>query len=450
MRNLSVIKGMYRGNGVNTRWVIPFEYADKSQIAAVLTLIKADGTYEYSTIPSADFTVDESAKVVIYPKTGAPISNSYYITIYRNTDLLQLVDLMNQGAAWPDTIEASFDKLHQIVQEHNETLSRTVRVDIGDPVTPEQRYLDMQTYVKETAASASAAAASQRAAATSASQAAGSQQAAAASASAAAASQQAAAASQSAAASSANSASASQQAAAASANQAAASARQTTADANATARDLTSVQNLYSQTNDARNQAQTAASRAAASQQAAEDAAATATSQAGAVGTLANQAENILAGYAAYQVPPWSASAEYTYPAVVSYTDGNTYRCIGQPAPVGVPPASSQSWVRITTRGGDDFFDIDVWGGLMPAENPTAAFEWTLDDNGDIMPKDASDNTSREAKTIAEEALEEAQALRTEAQAAISRAETALNNIPMELDSDGNVTPVEEEENNGN
>ena len=87
----------------------------------------------------------------------------------------------------------------------------------------------------------------------------------------------------------------------------------------------------------------------------------------------------------------------------------------------------------------------------MPSENPTAANEWTLDSNGDIMPKDASDNTSREAKTIAEEALEEAQALRTEAQSAIGNAETILDNMPVELDSDGNVTPTEEEEeNNGN
>ena len=74
----------------------------------------------------------------------------------------------------------------------------------------------------------------------------------------------------------------------------------------------------------------------------------------------------------------------------------------------------------------------------MPAENPTASNVWTLNSNGDIMPKDASDNTGREVKTVAEEALEEAQALREEAQ-------EILENIPMELDSDGNVTTTEED-----
>lgn len=37
----------------------------------------------------------------------------------------------------------------------------------------------------------------------------------------------------------------------------------------------------------------------------------------------------------------------------------------------------------------DDFFEIDVNGGLMPTENPTYARKWVLDANGDIMPKES-------------------------------------------------------------
>ena len=455
MINNRDIKVSYRGNGQTTVFPFSFPFIKAEYIHVAIY----DSLTQTTRTLTSDYYVDSTARTVTYP--GYPpgqapaeqnrppvLPSTSYITIYRQTDIDQLIDL---GDKYPlPDIESMSDKLTEILQEHDESLARAIKVPIGDPETPEQKYLNMQTYVAETKASAAASAASAAAALNSKNAAAASATAAANSKNAAAASAAEALNSKNAAAASAAEALSSKNAAANSKNAAAMSATSAINSAQAAAQDLQSVRTLYTQTDNARNQAQAAAANAADSQAAAENAAATATSQAGAVGTLASRAENILAGYAAYDVPPWSSTTEYSYPAVVSCTDGNTYRCIDTPAQVGVAPPSSNSWVRITTRGGDDFFDIDVWGGLMPSENPTAANEWTLDSNGDIMPKDASDNTSREAKTIAEEALEEAQALRTEAQAAISRAETALNNIPMELDSDGNVTPVEEEENNDN
>lgn len=154
------------------------------------------------------------------------------------------------------------------------------------------------------------------------------------------------------------------------------------------------------------------------------------------VGMMAKDAENIMAGYAAYTAPPWQADTVYSYPTVVSYTDGNTYRCIGQNLPAGTRPDSSKYWIRITTRGGDDFFDIDSNGDLMPAVFPTASYAWTLDENGDIMPKGASDDLGREPQTVAEEAL--AAALE-----AVETAEELLASVPMEVDSNGDVTTTE-------
>lgn len=217
-----------------------------------------------------------------------------------------------------------------------------------------------------------------------------------------------------------------------------------------TATNLASVKAYYRDTEAAKDAAQTAADTAAASAGSAQTAATRAqslageaASQAAAVGVLATRAEDILAGHAAYTVPPWDANTVYSYPDVVAYTNGNTYRCIGQNLPAGTTPDSSKYWVRITTRGGDDFFDIDVWGGLMPSENPTAAYNWTLDANGDIMPRDASDNVGREPRTVAEEALEEAEA-------ALATVEELVEALPMELDDDGNATttepPAEEDE----
>lgn len=386
MRNLSVIKGIYQGNGVNKTWPVSFEYADKSQIFVVLTTISGE-EYEYSTVSSDQYTIDETAATVTYPKTGDAIAANQYLTVYRVTDLLQLLDLTNQGGAWPEAVEASLDKLHQIVQEHAEELNRTLKVNIGDPESPEEKLLDMQTYVAETAASAAAAA---------------------------------------------NSATEAASAAAAAANSAEAAAdSETEAGYQAKAAAESSASAHYSA-----QQADSAATRAAASQTAA-------------INNLVSRAESAVAAINAYAVPPWNARTVYSYPAVVSYTDGQTYRCIGDNVPAGTTPPSSPLWVRITTRGGDDFWDIDVWGGYMPAEDPTCSFSWELDEDGGIMPRIASDNTGREAKTLAEYALDaahEATAAAEDATAAAEEATAAANALidatPMEIDTDGNVTPV--------
>jgi hypothetical protein len=41
---------------------------------------------------------------------------------------------------------------------------------------------------------------------------------------------------------------------------------------------------------------------------------------------------------------------------------------------------------KIEAYGFDDFFDIDIDGGLEPSVNPTFSNKWQLDGNGNIMP----------------------------------------------------------------
>ncbi|MBQ1808652.1 MAG: hypothetical protein IIZ87_03885, partial [Selenomonas sp.] len=117
--------------------------------------------------------MDSTARTVTYP--GYPpgqapaeqnrppvLPSTSYITIYRQTDIDQLIDL---GDKYPlPDIESMSDKLTEILQEHDESLARAIKVPIGDPETPEQKYLNMQTYVAETKASAAASAASAAAA----------------------------------------------------------------------------------------------------------------------------------------------------------------------------------------------------------------------------------------------------------------------------------------------
>lgn len=87
----------------------------------------------------------------------------------------------------------------------------------------------------------------------------------------------------------------------------------------------------------------------------------------------------------------YSSDKTYSFPDVVAYTDGETYRCIGENI-TGETPDTSPNWVRIAGIK-NDFWDIDIDGGLMPAINPMYSEDFVLDSNGDIMPREMeSDN----------------------------------------------------------
>jgi hypothetical protein len=117
----------------------------------------------------------------------------------------------------------------------------------------------------------------------------------------------------------------------------------------------------------------------------------TASNQANNTASLVRRAENAVAGIWAMQAPAWDSTKVYSYPDVVSYVDGNTYRCVGVNVPAGTYPDKSPDWVRLSVLGADDYFDVDVHGDLMPGLNPTFAYDWQLDANGDIMPWAAID-----------------------------------------------------------
>lgn len=83
--------------------------------------------------------------------------------------------------------------------------------------------------------------------------------------------------------------------------------------------------------------------------------------------------------------PAWAAGTLYSFPDIVAYTDGCTYRCTGVEV-IGTPPPESAQWVQLTTRR-TDFFELDDDGGMMPATVPGYSVEFDLDSNGDIQPR---------------------------------------------------------------
>ncbi len=152
----------YRGDGNTT--VFPFSFAVSG--ADNIRVAIYDTATERTTELLRDYFVDVAAKVVHYPGYApgqAPaahvqppkLPNDKTITIYRKTPINQLTNL---GAKYPlPSLEAMSDKATAILQEHEEILSRTVRVAAGDPRTPEQRLTDLQNYVSGAKSSAGSA-----------------------------------------------------------------------------------------------------------------------------------------------------------------------------------------------------------------------------------------------------------------------------------------------------
>jgi hypothetical protein len=100
----------------------------------------------------------------------------------------------------------------------------------------------------------------------------------------------------------------------------------------------------------------------------------------------AREAGNYSATAYAASAKAWNAANAYNYPDVVAYTDGNTYRCIGDNI-IGEKPSESLNWVKVTLDG-ENYFEIDETGNLMPTISPTYSSRWELDENGDIEPRE--------------------------------------------------------------
>lgn len=174
----------------------------------------------------------------------------------------------------------------------------------------------------------------------------------------------------------------------------------------------------------------------------------------------ARQAAQDAAGIHEAAIPAWDATTVYSYPTVVAYTDGMNYRCIGENVPAGTRPTTSNAWVRITSANGDDFFEIDMHGGIQPRINPTYAASWELDTNGDIQPRGLDEDSTIAAETAAQAAALEAIAAKNaasgsagEAAASALAAQNAEDHIDeivtaatlLELDADDNITVKDEE-----
>ena len=163
---------------------------------------------------------------------------------------------------------------------------------------------------------------------------------------------------------------------------------------------LTDLQNYVS---DAANSAKNAATSEASAQRAAE---AAATSEANAA-----ESERIAGGYAdtataaagraedsaisarAYNAPDYDNAKTYQAGDVVTYTDGNSYRALQETT--GNEPPNIIYWQKVTDYVGDNFFEVDEYGYIVPMDRPSHSRYWRVDQNGYIVPIEGGDGGYR-------------------------------------------------------
>ncbi|CAK7067958.1 MAG: hypothetical protein DELT_01735 [Desulfovibrio sp.] len=144
-------KEIYEGNGLATVFPVTFPYSQADTIKVMFTA--RDGT-ETEVTENYQITVTASGDTsVTYPVEGPPIAAGTKCTIFRQTPLTQIVDLLSDGHFNPDTLEKDgFDRILHMLQEQREEIERSVRVAISDKTPPqsaEEFYGSMREIAEE-------------------------------------------------------------------------------------------------------------------------------------------------------------------------------------------------------------------------------------------------------------------------------------------------------------
>ena len=147
-------KVIYVGNGQTTHFPFKFKYNDKAHIHVAIYDIDT----QVQTELTKDFFVDSEKNEVIYPgyQSGQEppeaqippvLQANQKLVIYRQTPLTQEIDF---GSKYPlPFVENGTDKNTMISQEMKEVLERSVKVDMGSEVKPDELLTDIKQNVAD-------------------------------------------------------------------------------------------------------------------------------------------------------------------------------------------------------------------------------------------------------------------------------------------------------------
>ena len=121
--------GPYSGNGSTTVFAYGFKIYDQADLEVVLT--NSSGVETVQTITThytvSGVGVDGGGNATM----GTPPATNESLTIRRKLDLLQAMDLTNQGAFVGETHERAFDEIVQMLQQIDEEGDRSVRLPLS-------------------------------------------------------------------------------------------------------------------------------------------------------------------------------------------------------------------------------------------------------------------------------------------------------------------------------
>ena len=123
------------GDGSNTTWPFAFKVQQPADLVVVYTdPTGTDFTLSTGQYDAAGFGQDGGG-VVTYPKSGSgmsAIASGATLTIYRSVAVTQPTSISNQGAMWPQVIEAALDRLTYIGQAVSDSVGRSLVISPTD------------------------------------------------------------------------------------------------------------------------------------------------------------------------------------------------------------------------------------------------------------------------------------------------------------------------------
>ena len=127
---------IYLGNDSTTAFAFAFKVNQPADLAVVYTdATGLDYTLSPSQYSASGFGLDAGGSVTYPLPGGSPIATGTRLTIYRDVAVTQPTSLSNQGAMWPQVIEAALDRLTYVAQKVTDGVSRSLVISPTDSVS---------------------------------------------------------------------------------------------------------------------------------------------------------------------------------------------------------------------------------------------------------------------------------------------------------------------------
>ena len=124
---------IYLGNDSTSTFAFAFKVNQPADFAVVYTdATGLDYTLSPSQYAASSFGLDAGGSVTYPLPGGSPIATGTRLTIYRDVAVTQPTSLSNQGAMWPQVIEAALDRLTYVAQKVTDAVSRSLVISPTD------------------------------------------------------------------------------------------------------------------------------------------------------------------------------------------------------------------------------------------------------------------------------------------------------------------------------